>query len=128
MGNNLFGANISGQIAAALGPLLLPATLVKVMPGTRGADPTTGTNPTSVSYSCRGMIDTYDQAEMAESAVITVLHRKVLLLGDTISSGTIAPDVNDQVTIEGKTYSVDGITDRDPDRATYTLACLALAV
>lgn len=128
MGNNLFGANISGQIARALGPLLLPAVLIKVTPGTRGADPTTGTNPTNTPYPCRGMVDTFDATEIVGQPVITGLHRKVLLLGDTIGGGAIEPAVNDQVTIEGKTYSVDSIAERDPDRATYTLACLALAV
>lgn len=126
MGNNLFGANISGKIAAALGPMLLPATLTKVTPGTRGADPTAGTNPTSASYPCRGMIDTYSQAELAESPILTALHRKILLLGDTIAAGAVVPDVSDRVTIEGATYGVDAIDERDPDRATYTLRCVAL--
>ena len=127
MGTAIFGGVIAPAIAAALGPLLLPATLIKVTPGTRGVDPTTGRNPTTVSYACRGMTDTYEQAELAESAVITTLHRKVLLLGNTIAGGAVAPDVNDKVTIEGATYRVDAITERDPAGATFVLACIVLA-
>jgi hypothetical protein len=120
MGNNLFGANISKQIANALGSKLLAATLVKRTPGTR--DPTNpggGTQPTEVSYSCRGFVDDYKTGHI-DGDLVKVGDRKVTLLGDTISRGSVVPSANDKVTIEGRTYSVVAVT-RDPDAATYTL-------
>lgn len=128
MGLNLFGANISGQIAAALGPLLLPATLVKTTPGTRTAgDPTSGTNPTSASYPCRGMVSDYRVSTKPGDGQVAVFDKSIMLLGDTISGGAIVPTVNDRITIEGATYRIASVPARDPDAATYTMGCNVLS-
>lgn len=117
MGNNLFGANISGILAKALGPSFLAATLTKVTPGTRGSDLTAGTQPTSTGYAAKGIVSDYTLREIDGTSVLTQ-DKKILLLGDTIASGQV-PSVGDRVTIEGKSYRVINVT-RDPDAATYT--------
>lgn len=117
---SLFGIDIAGIVNAELGPGLLPATLQVVTPGSR--DPlnvTSGTNPTVVEYSCRGVLEDYDDRQI-DGELILRGDRKVLLLGKSIGGGAVEPKPGDQVTIEGRTFSVIGVT-RDPAAATYTL-------
>lgn len=122
--NGLLGANWA-VIAQALGPIVLPATLVKVTPGTRGADPTTGTNPTTTSHAARGFVESFEQRQI-DGTIITVRDRKVTLLADTIA-GAVTPNASDRVTIEGSTYIVASILERDPAGVTFILHCRVLA-
>lgn len=121
MGNNLFGANISGVLAQALGPGLLPATLIKVTEGS--VDPNNITGPKigggEVSYSCRGFIEDYNDS-LIDGTRIEQGDKKVMLLGDTIASGKI-PEQSDRVVIEGIDRVIIGPVKRDPDAATYIL-------
>jgi len=122
VGNKLFGVNIGKIIKDAVGPGVLAATLIKKTPGTRNpADPTAGTNPTSTSYACRGFIDT-QAVKNLDGTLVEDGTKKIVLIGDTISGGSVAPDTGDLITIENTTYSIDRI-DRDPAAATYT--CIA---
>lgn len=118
MGNNLFNANISGKIAAAMGSLLLPVTLTKVVPGARtSSDPSSGTNPSRRSFPCRGMVDSYKLSQF-DGTIVKRGDRKVLILGDTLPSN-IVPEPNDEIRAEGALYHVVGTPERDPDAATY---------
>lgn len=122
MGNKLFGVNISGIIAKAIGPGVLAATLIKVTPGTRTTGSLgSGTNPTEVSYTCRGFIDTQAQRNV-DGTLAADGTKRIVLIGDTISGGTVAPALGDKITIEGATYRIpeDGKIDRDPAAATYS--------
>lgn len=120
MGNPLFGINISGIIADKIGPGVLPATLVKRTNGTRTSGHlTAGTNPTEASYSCKGFIDT-KQRRNREGTLVADGTETILLIGDTINGGSTAPEIGDQVTIEGVTYIIENL-DRDPAAATYSL-------
>jgi hypothetical protein len=124
MGNNLFGADISKLIKDNIGPGVLDATLVKLTPGTRTAGQLSGgTNPTSTSYACKGFIDSQNRKDIA-GTLVEAGDVIIVLLGDTISSGAVAPDQSDKITIESATHVIKAI-DRDPDAATYT--CLASA-
>lgn len=120
MGNNLFGANISGVLAKALGPGILPATLVKVTEGT--VNPSNITGPkvggTTTSHSCRGFVEDYNDF-LIDGTRIKQGDKKVMLLGDTIADGKI-PVQSDRVIIEGVDHLVISVS-RDPDAATYTL-------
>lgn len=116
MGNGLFGS-MAGKIASILGPMYLSATLTKVTPGTRGTDSLAGTNPTSASYACRGLISSYDQSQI-DGTLITVLDRRIELLGDTIAGGDVAPEPSDCVLIEGTDYLLVAVQ-RDADRTSY---------
>lgn len=118
MGNNLFGADIAGKLAKALGPGLLPMTLIKVVPGTRTpTDPSAGTNPTRRSFPCRGILDTYKLGQI-DGTIIKHGDRKALILGGTLPKG-VSPEPNDEVKIEGSTFTVCNPVERDPDAASY---------
>jgi hypothetical protein len=121
MGNPLFGIDISGIIASVVGPGLLPATLRRVITGTPTPGALSGgTNPTTTDYPCRGMIDS-QRRRFSKGTLVRDDRKLVLLIGDTISGGTIAPEPGDRIIIEGTTYviPVDGTIDRDPAGATY---------
>jgi hypothetical protein len=119
VGNKLFGVNVSKIIKDEIGPGVLDATLIAFTTGTRtGGQPTAGTNPTSVSYPCKGFIDTQASRDLTGTLVADG-GKVVVLIGDTISSGAAAPSLNDHITIEGTTYVIS-VIDRDPAAATYT--------
>lgn len=120
MSNNLFGVDLAGIIHQAISPGVLAATLVKRTPGTRTVGALTGgTNATSTSYACRGFVDTYSHFQIA-SGLVKAQDKKVVLIGKSISSGTVSPTPGDQVTIEGATYEVVAV-ERDPAGATFTV-------
>lgn len=121
MGNPLFGVNISKLVADNIGPGVLDATLTVYTPGTRSADPTAGRQPTSVAHACKGFIDSKGRENIG-GTLVKDGDVVIVLLGDTIDGGNTPPTLNDQVTIEGKTYRVAAL-DRDPAGATYTLLC-----
>jgi len=122
MSQPLFGVDIAGIIDAAISPGLLPATLTKVTAGTRTPGQLTGgTNPTSVSYSCRGMIDSKNRRNRDGELIRDGLER-ILLIGNSISGGSVAPEIGDRVTVEGRSFRVE-VLDRDPAGATFTMEC-----
>lgn len=117
----LFGVDVSGLINKYVSPGVLDATLTKVVPGTRtGGALSSGTNPTTPTYACKGFIASKSTKTFPESLTAdgTV---KIILIGDSIASGAV-PELNDRVTIEGATFQIDKL-DRDPAAATYTLVC-----
>jgi len=114
-----FGVNLPKLIDDNLGKALLPATLTKVVVGTR-TDITGGTKPTEVPYTTRGFIDFQNQE--FQNPTLAINGRKVVvLLGNPLPSG-IFPEPGDRITIEGVEYHIpnDGEVDRDPASATYT--------
>lgn len=124
MGNPLFGVNISKLIKDNIGPGVLDAILLKSTPGTRTPGTLTGgTNPTEVSYPCKGFIDT-QRVRFVNGTQVRDGSKIIVLVGDTIDGGdpTSAPVPGDRITIEGTTYAipVDGQIDRDPAAAVYT--------
>ena len=121
MGNPLFGIDIAGIVASAIGPGVLDATLTRVIPGTRGANPTAGTNPTTTAYACKGFIDAKSR-ESIGGTLVKDGDEIIILIGGTISGGSVSPEISDKVTIEGADYKVSGL-DRDPAGATFTLLC-----
>jgi hypothetical protein len=122
MGNPLFGVDIAGIIKDNIGPGVLDAVLTKFTPGTRTPGQLTGgTNPTNVTFACKGFIDrqgkTNVRGSLADTNTVVIV-----LIGDTINGGAAAsaPKSDDHVTLEGITYVVLFV-DRDPAAATYTL-------
>lgn len=119
----LFGRDMAGIMGRALGKHLLPATLTKNTPGTVDPDATIdGTNPTERNLPCKGFIESF-QDNQIDGTIILRSDRKVTILGATVS-GRIAPEPNDDLTIEGTTYKIvpDGVS-RDPAAATYVCHC-----
>jgi hypothetical protein len=95
------------------------ATLVKVTPGTRTPGSISGgTNPTTVSYSCSGFVSTFDAFQI-DGALIRAEDRKVSLFASTLTAG-IVPEPNDKITIDGLTYGVVSILERDPAAVMFT--------
>ena len=119
MGNNLFGANISGIIAREIGPGVLPAQLHKKTTTTaRTSGNLTGGRTSSTSTTpCRGFVDEYEERQIDETKIQRG-DRRITLLGDTIAAGTVVPEQGDKITIEGRVYKVVNVR-RDPDAATY---------
>lgn len=119
----IFGVNLSDLIRKHIAPGVFDATLVKVATGTRTPGAlTAGTNPTSTSYPCRGFIDS-QRVRFVNGSLVRNGMKVVVLVGDTISGGTVAPELGDRIIIEGTTYVIpeDGTIDRDPAAATYTI-------
>lgn len=98
------------------------ATLIVVTSGTRmpGAI-ASGTNPTTSSVTCRGLVVQWKRA-LLNATTVQVGDRVVMLLGATLSGSV--PKVGDKITIEGSTTRVIDI-ERDPASATYS--CLTRA-
>lgn len=124
MGNTLFGVNISGLIKQYVGAGVLDATLTKFTPGSRTAGQLTGgTNPTSTAYPCKGFIDTQARKDF-NGTLVAETGVTIVLIGDTISGGSVGVESGDRITIEGKNYTVE-VVDRDPAAATYTCQSMA---
>lgn len=75
------------------------ATLIRVTPGTRtpGAA-ASGTNPTTVSYPCRGLIAAYD-AKAIQAGLVHSDDRMITLIGGSLPAG-IVPRKTDAITIQ----------------------------
>lgn len=119
MGNKILGTDIAGIVNAALGPILLPAMLIKVSRGAYTAGQlTSGPAVTETAYACRAIEKVYSQA-LIDGVHILASDRQILILGDSIAGGQ-SPAPGDKVTIGGRTFRItpDGVTS-DPDRATY---------
>jgi len=113
----LFGVDIAAEVNKGLGPGLLSAQLRKVLPGTRGDTSTAGITSSVKRYPCKGMISDYADGKI-DGTRIKSTDREVLLLGASIAGKKI-PEADDEITIEGKTYTIIRVA-RDPAAATYT--------
>ena len=118
MGNPLFGVDISGLIRDNIGPGVNDATLIKVTPGTRTASNlAAGTQPTNVSYSCKGFVGTLDRNRL-EASLVEDADASIALVGDSIASSQV-PKPGDRITILGTTYNILSV-EVDPALALYT--------
>jgi hypothetical protein len=116
----LLSGFIAKQIAKGLGRQVKPATLIKVTTGTRTPGSISGgLAQTETSYRARGWIDEYGSGYVPGSTTRREA-RKVALLGATIAGKQI-PTSGDKVTIEGVTYRIAAVPERDPDAAVYML-------
>lgn len=123
MGVPLFGQNISGILARALGPGLPRIRLLKRQVG--AIDESAPTVPAPVSYRavpCRGFEDSSEETRRAGTEV-QQSGRLILLLGDTLPRGTV-PEPGDRIALAGETLEIigEGVTS-DPAKATYLCAC-----
>lgn len=128
MGIKLAGIDVSGIIAKEIGDKVLTspehaATLKHFTIGTRTGNLTGGTNPTDTDHTCKGFIDS-KTLKSFKGTLVEAGHVFIVLIGDSISPAVV-PVVNDQVTIESKTYWIK-VLDRDPAAATYTCMCKAI--
>lgn len=109
---------INDEIAAAGG--VLDGTLIKSTAGTRTPGSLTGgVNPTTVSHAFKGFIEKRTEVRK-DGQLVAAGGEIVTVLGASLPSG-VTPDTQDRVTIEGTTYDVAELLDRDPAAATYEL-------
>lgn len=117
MGQNLFGANISGKIARSLGKRLPKGTLQKQVSKPRdSANLAVGTVGTPTNHEFRGI--RIGLSSLRKDTILPDAKDAVLILGDTIKPSAV-PVENDRVIVESITFIIVSIS-RDPDAATYT--------
>ena len=118
---NIFGADIAGVIAGALGELVFSQTLVKSVT-TRDPSDATKVIIVKTEHPHRGFIDNYRNENMRGTSVRITDH-KIVILGATLPAG-IVPEPGDSIIAEGKTFVIktDGVM-RDPAAATYECQC-----
>lgn len=117
MGNNLFGADIAGQVARSLGPRLPRGTLTKNVQGTR--DPNNlagGREGTPTTHQFRGI--RMGLSALRKDTILPDARDVILILGDTITP-TAIPIEGDRVLVESTTFTIVNVS-RDPDAASYT--------
>lgn len=114
---DLFGIDI----AAAVNDSIVAAgnvragTLTKVTPGTRTpGDLTGGTNPTTATHSFNGFYEA--RTVRADGTLARTTMDVVTILGASLS---VVPEVNDQATIDGTTWTLTRLISRDPASAVY---------
>jgi len=115
---NLFGVNIQAEIASAFKGQLVPAVLTKISKGSRGTNPTGGFAISETDYDCEGFIEDNEQVRFG-GTLISQGGRYISLLGGSILGGAVYPETGDKITIEGKTYEITEIAERDPAAALY---------
>lgn len=125
MGIKLYGIDVSGIIKKEVGDKVLTdpahaASLRHFTVGTRTGNLTGGTEPTHTDHTCKGFIDTKNLKSF-KGTLVTDGHVFIVLIGDSIAPAVV-PVVEDQITIESKTYWIK-VLDRDPAAATYTCMC-----
>ncbi len=124
----LFGidiAKIANDAVASAGGVL-DAKLLIVTPGTRTAGAlTAGKEEKARPISCKGFVGSYRESQI-DGERIQQGDRRIVLMGQSISNGKVAPKPNDQIIIENQTFTIvgDGVA-RDPAAATYVCQCRA---
>jgi len=122
MGNKLFGVDIAGIVHEHVSPGVLPAVLRTYS----SESPSGGTllsapEKTSSNNDCRGFVEMFEQdIDEVNGEKIQEDDRKIVLIGDSLPDDII-PKKNDEIDIEGLTFKVLSIADRDPAAATYTI-------
>ena len=121
MTQKLFGLDIAKLVSdniAAAGDVR-DCTLTKTTPGTRtGGSLTAGTNPTTSTYACKGFVST-KQVRRKGTIVPESQAMVVSLLGATVSSGSVDPEVNDVATIDDVNWTLNRLVKADPAGALY---------
>ncbi len=117
---NLFGVDIGGLLASALGGKLLPVTLKVRTPGTTydASNPTSGPRYTETSYACRGACEVTET--LMDGDLVRMQTGEMTILLKTISTAGIRPKAQDVVTFipPGSTVAQDAtITEASYDPA-----------
>ena len=114
---NIFGAKIAQQLNNALGPLVFPLTLTKVVTST---DPADSTNEIKVEtpYTGKGFKDV-KSIRNAQGTLVRVNADVIVVLGASLPDN-IEPLPGDKITIENKVHTIikDGVL-RDPAGAVF---------
>lgn len=127
MGNELFGVDVAGIIADALGDGLPDVTITRAAAGARQAGNLTGGRKPAPpqKFSCKGFWDDFSGPQPGID--LEVGDRKAVLIGDTIPAAALPIQRNDLITVheDGGDVSlyVEKPVRRDPAAATYEFQC-----
>lgn len=115
---NLFGLDIAklvnDSIAQAGG--VRSGVLTKILPGTRGVNPSAGTNPSTTTHNFKGFVELRTVRRKGQSVEQTL--PVVTILGASVTP-VAAPTVNDSVVIDGETYILLEMRKSDPAGAVF---------
>lgn len=106
---------IKRTVARSFRKLFLDATLERDV-STPGAEPWDPPVTSTTEYSCKAIVDQYEERFRLEGTV-QAGDRKVLVLADTLSTD---PQANDRITIRSETFTVISVA-TDPAKATWEL-------
>lgn len=123
MGSELFGVDIAGIVADAMGGQLLPVTITRNTDGARDPDNLTGGRakvPTTVT-GIDGFWEDFTR-DPPPGVDVQLGDRKAVLIGDSIPAGG-HPLKDDAITIEDQTLFMVQLMSRDPASAVYTYLC-----
>ncbi|MAO65054.1 MAG: hypothetical protein CL666_08640 [Balneola sp.] len=115
---SIFGVDIQGIVSDAFSGQLKPVTLTRENKG--DYDPPTdsyrdGADPDT--YTTEGIVEDW-AAYLVESGAVEANTRKILMIAKPLGT---EPKQGDTITIEGDSYMVVGIPERDPDTATWVV-------
>jgi len=119
---DIFGEDIAGLIGEHLSEHVFDLTLTVVTPGTRGVNPTAGTQPTTADHTVKGWEDSYSERQV-DGQMIQQGDRKISILGSSLPSGVV-PKPNDEITLAGVTRTIceNGVK-TDPAHAVFECQC-----
>lgn len=127
MGNPLFGVDIAGILADALGDGVFDVTITREVRGNLAPENLTGGRPKEapVVAGCKGFWE--DFTGLAPPKVeLETNDRKLVLIGDTVPAGGL-PQKNDLATVHepigDSSLYVWQLLSRDPAAATYIYLC-----
>jgi hypothetical protein len=123
---DLFGLDIAGLVADGIAGAggLVPGVLTKVTVAARNpADPTAARVATPISHDFDGFVERLTSTRRSGSSVFEA-GEYVSILGATINPPAV-PGPGDTILIEGTTYTVEALADRDPAAALYVLKVTA---
>ncbi len=116
---DLFGLDIAGIVNDAMVEAggLRPGTLTRITAGTRTPGSlTAGTNPTPTTHSFEGFVE---RREVRRGGQVGASAEPVVTLLGASVSPTAVPQVNDRVTVDGQTFTLVELLERDPASAVY---------
>ena len=129
---SLFGVDIAGIMAGAMGSKLLAVTLTRKVPTTRESGNLVDgfQQSTPLTYTCRGVFESGGTRNLGANPSAPISYApastltesgdsKILILAGTFSTAGIVPATGDTLTIEGGTYSIVSV-DVDPAVATFS--------
>lgn len=126
-GNELFGIDIAGIVADAIGDGLPDVTIVTTTWGARNpSDLSAGLSGTPMTITgVKGFWEDYSPNQV-DGTNILLNDRKAVLIGDTLPAGYV-PGQGDEITVHEDlgdvTLSVVKLQSRDPAAATYVVQC-----
>lgn len=123
---NIFRAQIAKQVNNALGKIVLQGTLRRSLRDTRiGGQLTAGLQtvdpdaPQEISYTFNGFLDAFSISQLDGNSLIRNGDTRINIFGASLPDG-IVPQPNDHIDIEGQTFYIVALLDRDPAGAVYT--------